>query len=88
MKNLFALIVQIWICIIMICIGSLLASFIEMLEHFNEIIILTLVLTGLVLFLKHIFFRNITNNRLYKPAKKELEENLKKIREWSRRNKC
>lgn len=87
--NIFDLVVLIWICIIITCVGSLLVSFVEMLKHFHEIIIITLVLSAIVLFLKYIFFKNITKDRLYKPAKKtELEENLKKVREWSRRNKC
>lgn len=83
--NLFDLFVLIWICIIIICVSTLLVSFVEMLKHFHEIIIITLVLSVEVLFLKHIFFRNITKDRLYKPAKEtELEENLKKVKEWSR----
>ena len=87
--NLFDVIMQIWICILIIIAGSLLVSFVEMLEHFHEIIIITLVLSGLVLFLKYVFFRNSTKDRLPNPTKSlELEENLKKVREWRRRNKC
>lgn len=87
--NLFDLIIQIWSSILIICVGSLLVSFVEMFKHFHEIIIITLVLSAIVLFLKYIFFRNITKDRLYKPATEtELEENLKKVKEWSRRYKC
>ena len=87
--NLFDLIIQTWTCILIIFVSSLLVSFVEMFKHFHEIIIITLVLSAVVLFLKYIFFRNIAKDRLYKPAKEtELEENFKKVKEWSRRNKC
>lgn len=65
-------------------------------EKFNAIILTILVLSALVLMLKYVFqvlgymfLQGCTKNKTPKNAKEqELEENLKKVREWSRRNKC
>lgn len=62
-------------------------------EKCSEIIITILVLTGLVLFLKYVFqdfgFQGCEKeNKPKTDEEKELEENLNKVREWSKRNKC
>ncbi|DAB21873.1 TPA: hypothetical protein CPT94_06695 [Candidatus Gastranaerophilales bacterium HUM_22] len=65
-------------------------------EKFNAIILTVVVLSALVLILKYVFqvlgymfIQGCTKNKNPKNAKEqELEENLNKIREWSRRNKC
>lgn len=65
-------------------------------EKFNAIILTVVVLSALVLILKYVFqvlgymfIQGSTKNKTPKNAKEqELEENLKKVREWSRRNKC
>lgn len=62
-------------------------------EKCSEIIITVLFLSGLVLLLKYVFqafrFQGCEKENKFKTAEeKELEENLNKVREWSRRNKC
>lgn len=68
-------------------------------EKFNAIILTVVVLSALVLILKYVF--QIFGYMLFQGSKKdkttetpktikeqELENNLEKVREWSRRNKC
>lgn len=65
-------------------------------EKFNAIILTVVALSALVLILKYVFqvlgymfIQGCTKNKTPKNAKEqELEENLNKTREWSRRNKC
>lgn len=62
-------------------------------EKCSEIIIIILLLSGLVLLLKYVLqgfgFQNYEKENKPKTDKEtELEENLNKVREWSRRNKC
>ena len=78
---------------ILVCI------FVFLWEKFNETIITVVVLSVLVLLLKYVF--QIFGYMLFQGSKKdkttetpntikeqELQNNLKKVREWSRRNKC
>lgn len=73
--------------------------FIFLWEKFNEIIITVITLSVLVLLLKYVF--QIFGYMLFQGSKKdksaeipktvkeqELENNLEKVREWSRLNKC
>ena len=73
--------------------------FIFLWEKFNDIIITVITLSVLVLLLKYVF--QILGYMLFQGSKKdktteipktvkeqELENNLEKVREWSRRNKC
>lgn len=62
-------------------------------EKCSEIIITVFLLSGLVLLLKYVFQAFIfqsceKENKSKTVEEKELEENLNKVREWSRRNKC
>lgn len=68
-------------------------------EKFNEVIITIITLSVLVLLLKYVvqilgymLFQDPKNDKTTEIPKtvkeQELENNLEKVREWSRRNKC
>ncbi len=57
-------------------------------EKFNVIILIILGLSVLGLILKYVFQNSAVNNVPKSAKEQELEDNLKKVREWSRRSKC
>ena len=57
-------------------------------EKFNVIILIIFGLSVLGLILKYVFQNSAVNNVPKSVKEQELEDNLKKVREWSRRSKC